>query len=141
MNLSINPVGAETTVSWYQTLKKPFFAPPSWVFGVAWGILYPIILISFGYVFYQVFKRQIPAKIALPFVLNLLFNLTFSPIQFGLQNNFLAAVDITLTVTTLIWGMKAIYPFSTTVALAQIPYLLWGLFATVLQYAVTILNW
>jgi benzodiazapine receptor len=140
MNLSINPVPAGETVSWYQTLKKPFFAPPSWVFGVAWGVLYPIILVSFGYVFYQIFKKKIPAGIALPFVLNLVFNLAFSPIQFGLQNNFLAAVDITLTVATLIWGIKVIYPFSTAVALAQIPYLLWGLFATILQYSVTVLN-
>lgn len=141
MNSTINPVSGETTVSWYQTLKKPFFAPPSWAFGVAWGILYPIILVSFGYVFYQIFKKEIPVRIALPFVLNLLFNLAFSPIQFGLQNNLLAAVDITLTVVTLIWAMKAIYPFSTPVALVQIPYLLWGLFATILQYSVTILNW
>jgi tryptophan-rich sensory protein len=141
MNLSVNPVSSATTVSWYQTLKKPFFAPPSWVFGVAWGILYPIIFVSFGYVFYQIIKKKIPSKIAIPFALNLIFNFAFSPIQFGLQNNLLAAVDITLTVATLIWAMKTIYPFSRPVALAQIPYLCWGLFATVLQYSVTILNW
>ena len=137
----MNPVSAETTVSWYETLKKPFFAPPSWIFGIAWGILYPIIIVSFGYVFYQIFKKKISAKIALPFALNLVLNLLFSPIQFGLQNNLLAAVDITLTVATLIWAIKEIYPFSKSVALAQIPYLLWGIFATVLQYSVTILNW
>lgn len=131
----------ETTVSWYETLQKPFFAPPSWVFGVAWGILYPIILVSFGFVFYQVFKKRYPRKIAVPFALNLIFNLLFSPIQFGLQSNLLAAIDITLTVAALIWAMKIIYPLSKRVALAQIPYLCWGLFATVLQYSVTVLNW
>ena len=141
MNLTANPVSAGATVFWYETLQKPFFSPPSWVFGVAWGILYPIIVVSFGYVFYQVFKKRYPRKIAAPFVLNLIFNLLFSPIQFGLQNNFLAAVDITLTVATLIWAMKTIYPLSKPIALAQIPYLFWGLFATVLQYSVTILNW
>ena len=141
MDIGMNPVSAETTVSWYETLKKPFFAPPSWIFGIAWGILYPIIIVSFGYVFYQIFKKNISAKIALPFALNLVLNLLFSPIQFGLQNNLLAAVDITLTVATLIWAIKEIYPFSKSVALAQIPYLLWGIFATVLQYSVTILNW
>lgn len=140
MDISVNPVSTETTVSWYQTLEKPFFAPPSWVFGVAWSILYPIILVSFGYVFYQVFKKKYPSKIAVPFALNLVLNLLFSPIQFGLQSNFLAALDITLTVATLIWAIKTIYPLSKPVALAQIPYLCWGLFATALQYSVTILN-
>ena len=141
MIIGVNPVSAETTVSWYETLKKPFFAPPSWVFGVAWGLLYPIILVSFGFVFYQVFKKRYPKKIAVPFALNIIFNLLFSPIQFGLQNNLLAAVDITLTVATLVWAMKKIYPLSRPIALVQIPYLCWGLFATVLQYSVTILNW
>ncbi len=141
MDIGLNPVPTETTVSWYQTLQKPFFAPPSWAFGVAWGILYPIIIVSFGYVFYQIFKKKIPTKTALPFILNIIFNLAFSPIQFGLQNNFLAALDITLTVATLIWAMKIIYPLSRPVALVQIPYLLWGLFATLLQYSVTVLNW
>jgi len=141
MNIGLSPVSAETTVSWYETLKKPFFAPPSWAFGVAWGVLYPIILVSFGYVFYQAFKKKYPSKIALPFALNLIFNLLFSPIQFGLQNNLLAAIDITLTVATLVWAMKKVHPFSKLVALVQIPYLLWGIFATVLQYSVTILNW
>lgn len=141
MSLGVNPVSAGTTVSWYETLKKPFFAPPSWVFGVAWGILYPIIIVSFGFVFYQTFKKNYPRKIAIPFILNLIFNLLFSPIQFGLQSNILAAADITLTVATLIWAMKIIYPLSKPIALAQIPYLFWGLFATALQYSVTVLNW
>jgi len=141
MNIGLSPVSAEMTVSWYETLKKPFFAPPSWAFGIAWGILYPIIFVSFGYVFYQVFKKRYSKKIAVPFALNLIFNLLFSPIQFGLQNNLLAAIAITLTVATLIWAMKKVYPFSKSVALAQIPYLCWGIFATVLQYSVTILNW
>lgn len=136
----MNPVFQETTFSWYQSLKKPFFAPPSWVFGTAWGILYPIIIVSFSYVFYQVFKKKIPTRVATPFIINLFANLIFSPIQFGLQNNLLAAFDITIVIITLIWAIKEIYPHSKVVALAQIPYLLWGLFATILQYSVTILN-
>lgn len=136
----MNPVFQETTFSWYQSLKKPFFAPPSWVFGTAWGILYPIIIVSFSYVFYQVLRKKIPARVATPFIINLFANLIFSPIQFGLQNNLLAAFDITIVIITLIWAIKEIYPHSKVVAYLQIPYLLWGLFATILQYSVTILN-
>ncbi|MFH1836077.1 MAG: TspO/MBR family protein [Methanobacteriota archaeon] len=125
---------------WYQSIEKPFFAPPTWAFGVAWGILYPIIFLSFGFVFIQAAKKRIPYKVALPFALNLIANLAFTPIQFGLKNFWLAAVDITIVVVTLVWAMKAVYPHFRKIAYLQTPYLLWGLYATALQYSVTILN-
>lgn len=133
-------VSTEQTLTWYQALQKPSFAPPSWVFGAAWGILYPIIFLTFGFVFWKVYTKKWKLSLALPFALNLLFNFAFSPIQFGLQNNLLAAVDITLVVFTLLWAMHAVWDKSRIVAYLQIPYLLWGLFATLLQYSVTLLN-
>lgn len=48
--------------------------------------------------------------VALPFALNLVFNFAFTPIQFGLQNNLLAAIDILLVLGTLVWAMIVIYP-------------------------------
>jgi tryptophan-rich sensory protein len=48
--------------------------------------------------------------VALPFILNLIFNILFTPIQFGLKNNLLATVDILLVLGTLIWALVAIYP-------------------------------
>lgn len=128
------------TYKWYQSLSKPFFAPPSWFFGVAWSILYPIIFISFGFVFYKVVKKEIPYIVALPFIINLITNLLFSPIQFGTRNFLLASIDITVVVISLVWAMIAIYPYSRAITFAQIPYLLWGLFATILQYSITYLN-
>ncbi len=129
------------TYLWYQELLKPSWAPPSWLFGPVWSVLYLIIGITYGTVFYKVATKQLPAIIALPFVLNLIFNFAFTPIQFGLRNNALATVDILLTLITLIWVMYAIYPRLRWVALANIPYLLWVLFATVLQITVTYMNW
>ncbi len=128
------------TQTWYQNLIKPSFAPPGYIFGIAWGILYPIIFISFGYVFYLAFKKEIPAIIALPFALNLIFNFAFSPIQFTLQNNWLASLDIVLVVVTLVWGLYWIYPYAKIIFFANLPYLGWGMFATVLQFAITYLN-
>ena len=128
------------TTSWYTNLIKPTWAPPSWLFGPVWSVLYIIIFISFGSVFLKIFNKQIPLIVALPFVLNLLFNLLFSPIQFGLQNNFLAMLDIILVLGTLIWAIVVIYPYMKWVALANIPYLLWVCFATVLQITITWLN-
>ncbi|MCF7812087.1 tryptophan-rich sensory protein [Candidatus Gracilibacteria bacterium] len=131
----------ETNFLWYQTLEKPFFAPPAWIFGPVWTGLYILIFISFGFVFWKAFQKEIPAKIALPFVLNLIFNFLFTPIQFGLQNLLLASLDVILVLITIIWAMKVIWPYSRWVTYVQIPYLVWVSFATVLQIAITVVNW
>ena len=126
--------------NWYQQLIKPSWAPPAYLFGPVWTALYVLIAVSFGAVFYKVITKKLPAKVALPFVLNLIFNFAFTPIQFGLQNNLLAAVDILLVLGTLIWAIAIIYRRIRWVAYLQIPYLLWVSFATVLQLTVTFLN-
>jgi len=131
------------TYTWYATLIKPAWAPPAWVFGPVWTVLYAIIAVSFGTVFYKAFKRQVPWTIALPFALNLIFNFAFTPLQFGLQNNLLATVDILLVLGTLIWALAAVWrraPSMRWVVYANIPYLLWVSFATVLQLTITYLN-
>jgi len=128
------------TSDWYSQLKKPSWAPPSWLFGPAWTILYILIFISFGYVFVHTFRGDFPILVCIPFILNLIFNALFTPIQFGLKSNELAAVDIVLTWTTLVLMIIVIYPLVHWVAYMQIPYLLWVSFATVLQLTVTWLN-
>ena len=128
------------TYELYQQLKKPWWSPPSWLFGPVWTILYVMIAVSFGTVFYKAYTKQLTWMVALPFALNLIFNFAFTPLQFGLKNNLLAAVDILLVLATLVWAMAAIYPHAKWVAYLQIPYLLWVSFATVLQLTVTYLN-
>ena len=129
------------TSSWYSKLVKPSWSPPGWLFGPVWSILYVMIAISFGKVFIGTFRNEIPLLIALPFILNLVFNFAFSPLQFSLQNNLLAAIDIVLILLTLIWAMMAIWPYYHWVTYIQIPYLLWVSFATILQLTITRLNW
>ncbi|MEI6228445.1 MAG: TspO/MBR family protein [Candidatus Saccharibacteria bacterium] len=127
----------------YQQLLKPSWSPPDWLFGPVWSVLYIIIFTSFGSVFYGLFKNEIAFIVALPFLLNLVFNFSFTPIQFGLKNNFLAAVDILLILGTLIWAMISVWQLTTIfgwVALVNIPYLIWVLFATTLQLTITYLN-
>lgn len=126
---------------WYAQLIKPSWAPPSFLFGPVWTILYIIIIGSFSYVFFMFFRKQISFIVLLPFVLNLIFNVLYSPIQFGLKNNLLASIDIVLILGTIIWMMIVIYPYAKWVALVNIPYLLWVSFATVLQITITKLNW
>lgn len=131
------------TYNWYSQLIKPSWAPPSWLFGPVWTVLYIIIAVSFSAVFYKFFTKEIPWIVALPFFLNLVFNFAFTPIQFGLKNNLLATIDILLVVGTLIWAFYAIWNFSPSlrwIVYVNIPYLLWGTFATCLQITITYLN-
>ena len=128
------------TYNWYAQLIKPNWAPPSWLFGPVWSVLYAIIGFTFGVVFYKAFIGKIPRIVILPFLLNLIFNFAFTPLQFGLKNNFLAAIDIILVLITLIWAMIIIWPHAKWIAIANFPYLLWVCFATILQFTVTYLN-
>ena len=126
--------------SWYSKLNKPSWSPPSWLFGPVWSVLYILIAVSFGNVFIQLFQGALTWQIALPFALNLVFNFSFTFLQFRLKNNFLASVDILLILITLIWAIVAIEPWIPWVAYINIPYLLWVSFATALQLTITWLN-
>jgi tryptophan-rich sensory protein len=128
------------TYTWYSTLIKPSWAPPAWLFGPVWSVLYAIIAVSYARVAWLWLKGRVSTSVVAPFALNLVFNFAFSPIQFGLQNNLLASVDILLVLITIIWGMKAIYRHERWIAYAQVPYLAWVSFATVLQLTITYLN-
>lgn len=128
------------TYQWYQQLIKPSWAPPAWLFSPVWTFLYIIIAISFGYAGILYFRNKISFMIFLPFILNLIFNFAFPLIQFGLQNNLLAAVDILLVLATLFWALIVIYPYAHWITLTNIPYVLWVSFATVLQLTITYLN-
>lgn len=124
----------------YQALVKPSFAPPSYLFGPVWTFLYILIFISFSKVFIGVYEKNIPFIVALPFILNLLFNIIYTPLMFGLKNNTLASIDILLVLGTIIWMMIAIFPYMRSVTYMQIPYLIWVSFATVLQLSIYFLN-
>jgi len=128
------------SANWYQHLIKPTWSPPAWLFGPVWTFLYVLIFISFAKVFIMLYQKQISFLVALPFILNLIFNFSFTYFQFGLKNNVLAAVDILLVLITLIWAIVAIYPHLRWISYIQLPYLIWVSFATVLQLTITYLN-
>ncbi|HEY0982505.1 MULTISPECIES: TspO/MBR family protein [unclassified Schlesneria] len=127
-------------LEWYNSLAKPTWTPAPATIGLIWRILYPIIAISFGFVFVQAVRKKIPVSVAIPFAINLVANLIFTPIQFGMRNLPLAAVDILIVWLTLIWCMVAVWRHYRWVAFAQIPYFIWVTIATSLQLSITWMN-
>lgn len=129
-----------SATDWYAALIKPSWAPPEWLFGPVWTVLYIIIAVSFFTVVLRYFQGRIGFMVLLPFILNLVFNFVFTPIQFGLRNNWLAALDIVLVWITLMWALSVIRSHIPWVAYANLPYLVWVSFAAVLQFTITWLN-
>ena len=128
-------------LTWYNGLVKPSWTPAPATIGLIWQILYPIIVVTFGFVFVQMFRGKIGWIIVLPFAINIVANLIFTPIQFGMRNLPLAAVDIVIIWVTIIWLTVAIWPHYRWVSLAQIPYFVWVSLATVLQLSITAMHW
>lgn len=128
-------------IEWYNSLAKPTWTPAPQTIGTIWQILYPVILVSFSAVCVQWLRGKVPGYVALPFAINLAANLLFTPIQFGLRSLSLAAADILLVWSTILWCMIAIWPHLKWVAIAQVPYFIWVSIATWLQLWITTNNW
>jgi len=127
-------------MTWYESLAKPSWTPDPATIGLVWQTLYPIILVTFAFVFVQAVRKKIPWRVALPFAINLVANLAFTPIQFGLRNLTLAALDILVVWATILWMIAAVWKHYRWVAVAQVPYLIWVSIATVLQLSITWMN-
>ncbi len=128
-------------LDWYNALEKPAWTPAPATISLIWTVLYPVILVSFGFVFVQAFRGKVPPRIALPFAVNLVANLLFMPIFSGLRNVPLAAADIVVVWATILWCVQAVWPHYRWVAFAQGPYFAWVSLATVIQLSITAMNW
>ncbi|MBT8405559.1 MAG: tryptophan-rich sensory protein [Gemmatimonadetes bacterium] len=127
-------------MEWYDALAKPSWTPEPAFIGLMWQIIYPIIFLTFGFVFLQAARRKIPATVALPFAINLVANLAFTPIQFGLRNLTLATVDILVIWVSIVWMVAAVWTHYRWVAVAQAPYFAWVSTASVLQISIDWMN-
>ena len=72
-----------TWIEWYDSLVKPSWTPAPSTISLIWTALYPVILLTFGFVFVQAFRGKVGWKVALPFAVNLAANLLFMPIFAG----------------------------------------------------------
>jgi tryptophan-rich sensory protein len=132
---------AMTWMDWYNSLAKPSWTPTPAVISLIWQVLYPIIAVTFGFVFVQAIRGKVPWHAALPFLINLFANMAFTPILFGMRNLPLASIDILIVLVTIVWMMVATWRHYRWVAIAQVPYFLWVSIATVLQLSLLAMNW
>ncbi len=129
-----------SSMQWYESLYKPTWTPDPATISLIWQILYPIIAFSFSYVFLRAIRGKIPWSVALPFAINLVANLAFTPIFFSLRSLVLSSVDIVVVLATLVWGMVMLWNFHRWIVFLLSPYLIWVVIATYLQFAITQMN-
>ncbi|MBI1384934.1 MAG: sensory protein TspO [Rhizobiales bacterium] len=122
--------------AWYDSLSKPSWTPPGWLFGPAWTILYIMIAIA-GWLVWAV----APVSSAMAFwVAQLIFNAAWSWLFFGLKRMDLALGDIAFMVAAIVGFIGTAWPVSETAALLFVPYLLWVLFAGSLNASIWMRN-
>lgn len=127
-------------LDWYHSLAKPSWTPQPGTISLIWQILYPIIIVTFGFVFVQSLRGKVPWWVAALPAINLAANLSFTPILFGLRNLPLASADILVVWATIVGTMIVVWPYYRWVAVAQLPYLIWVSLATVLQLSIMWMN-
>jgi translocator protein len=138
----VGGLGALVTVSsvesWYQTIEKPSFTPPSWVFGPAWTTLY----ILMGIALFLLWKSNHPLKkqALWLFGIQLFLNGIWSPAFFGLESPILGLFIIIPLWIMIIVCIKVFFKINKAASYLMIPYLLWVSFATVLNASIWYLN-
>lgn len=141
---SIGLLGIPFTVSaipeWYSTLNKPSFAPPNWIFGPVWTLLYFLMGVAFYLIWKQNQKKKTVKTAKLFFLTQLGLNFLWSPVFFGLKAPTLGLIIIFAMLILIGVTIKKFYPLSRLASYLLLPYLLWVSFATVLNAAIVILN-
>ena len=124
---------------WFDTLQKPFFNPPSWVFGPAWTTLY--ILMGIGlYLILQTPASEMRKGALTIFGVQLFLNFSWSFLFFYFHRTDIALIEIALLWGCILNMIIRFHKLSPTAALLQLPYLAWVSFASFLNAAFWYLN-
>lgn len=119
-----------------QQLDLPAWAPPSWVFGPVWTVLYAMIGVAGWRVWDQVGWQRVMTI----WVAQLAVNAAWTPAFFGLRNATLAAVVIVVLLFLIAWMIRLMAPIDRVAVALVVPYAAWVAFATALTLAVWWLN-
>ena len=121
--------------TYYQSLTKPFFAPPSFIFAIIWPILYLLLTYSIINTIdnnNKKYKRNL--------IINYLSNQLFSFFFFTIKNNPLALIDTIIVLITSITLYKETKSINNKYHYYLIPYIIWNIFATILIVTITAMN-
>lgn len=128
---------------WYATLADPSFAPPNWVFGPVWTILYLLIATSAWRLMmtlkYYYGHKLLPTAFAL-WSLQLALNVIWTPIFSGAQNLEIAFYYIIALWLTILAYIIVSWKVDRWASVMFMPYLIWVSFASVLNYSYWQLN-
>ncbi|XP_004926601.1 translocator protein [Bombyx mori] len=127
--------------SWYDTINKPSWTPPNWVFGPAWTVFYTMIGFS-SYLVYRdgggfTEKSQFPLTL---YLIHLFVNWTWTPVFFGLHKLGLALLHIVILDILAVGCAISFYMVNRWAAGLFLPYIAWSIFATCLTATLWHLN-
>jgi tryptophan-rich sensory protein len=126
--------------NWYANLNKPSFNPPNWIFGPVWTTLYIMMGISAYLVWRKGLDNKLVRLALICFVIQLALNALWTPLFFGLRSPLAGLIDIILLLSAIDLTAILFLIISKPAALLLVPYVLWVLFATILNAAIYLLN-
>lgn len=124
---------------WFKRLKKPAWNPPNRVFAPVWTTLYALMAIAAWLVWEAGGFEKAGSAVTL-FIVQLVLNAAWSWLFFGRHRPNLALVDIILLWLLIVATVIAFSQLSILAAILLIPYLLWVLFASFLNFSIWRLN-
>lgn len=130
---------ASSVRTWYPTLAKPTWTPPSWVFGPTWTALYTAMAVAAWLVWKRAEHAGRKAALAL-FALQLTLNLAWSFVFFALRSPLAGLVDILLLWAAVLATTVAFWRVARAAGWLFVPYALWVGFAAALNLAIVRLN-
>ncbi len=122
---------------WYSSLIKSNLNPPDWVFAPVWTILYLLMTIAIWNAWHKNTKN---INLIYYYLIHLLFNTTWSVVFFVLHNILLALVNLVILILLIIFLTVKYKKISNLSFYLMIPYLMWCLYALVLNFSLFILN-
>lgn len=125
--------------TWYQSLNKPSFAPPNWLFGPVWISLYLLMGISLFLVWRKAREARVKTALFI-FSLQLLFNALWSIAFFGLRSPAFGLIIILLLWITLLLTIILFARLSLMASILLWPYFLWLSFASWINFSLWWLN-
>jgi len=126
--------------TWYKFLTQPELAPPNWVFGPVWTILYFLIGIALYLVIKDGLKDQkVEIAVAL-FFCHYILNILWSYLFFGLQCINCALLEIFALIGVIVVMIVIFYQVNKTAGYLLIPYFIWTCFAAILNFLFYLLN-